>query len=45
MKYDMGGSGAVVGAMHAIASQDIQRNVVGIVGLVENMSDGNSIKP
>jgi len=45
MKYDMGGSGAVVGAMHAIASQDIPRNVVGIVGLVENMPDGNAIKP
>ena len=45
MKYDMGGSGAVVGAMHAIASQNVQRNVVGIVGLVENMPDGNSIKP
>jgi|TARA_R110001606_G_scaffold347072_1_gene496358 leucyl aminopeptidase len=45
MKYDMGGSGAVVGAMHAIASQDISRNVVGIVGLVENMPDGNAIKP
>lgn len=45
MKYDMGGSGAVVGAMHAIASQDITRNVVGIVGLVENMPDGNAIKP
>ena len=45
MKYDMGGSGAVVGAMHAIASQEVSRNVVGIVGLVENMPDGNSIKP
>ena len=45
MKYDMGGSGAVVGAMHAIASQNVDANVVGIVGLVENMPDGNSIKP
>lgn len=45
MKYDMGGSAAVVGAMHAIASQDLQSNVVGIVGLVENMPDGNAIKP
>jgi leucyl aminopeptidase len=45
MKYDMGGSGAVVGAMHAIASHDIQSNVVGIVGLVENMPDGNAVKP
>lgn len=45
MKYDMGGSGAVVGAMHAIASQNVEQNVVGIVGLVENMPDGNAIKP
>lgn len=45
MKYDMGGSAAVVGAMHAIASQDLKRNVVGIVGLVENMPDGTAIKP
>ena len=45
MKYDMGGSAAVVGAMHAIASNNLQANVVGIVGLVENMPDGNSIKP
>lgn len=45
MKYDMGGSGAVVGAMHAIASQQVQKNVIGIVGLVENMPDGKAIKP
>jgi leucyl aminopeptidase len=45
MKFDMGGSAAVVGAMHAIAEQNIQTNVVGIVGLVENMPDGNAIKP
>lgn len=45
MKFDMGGSAAVVGAMHAIASKNLGRNVVGIVGLVENMPDGNSIKP
>ena len=34
-----------VGAMHAIASQKVKRNVVGIVGLVENMPDGKAIKP
>jgi leucyl aminopeptidase len=45
MKYDMGGSAAVVGAMHAIASKGVKENVVGIVGLVENMPDGNAIKP
>ena len=45
MKYDMGGSAAVVGAMHAIASENVKKNVVGIVGLVENMPDGTAIKP
>ena len=45
MKYDMGGSAAVVGAMHAIGLQKLNRNVVGIVGLVENMPDGKAIKP
>ena len=45
MKYDMGGSAAVVGAMHAIGLQKLKRNVVGIVGLVENMPDGKAIKP
>ena len=45
MKYDMGGSAAVVGAMHAIADKKLKKNVVGIVGLVENMPDGKAIKP
>ena len=45
MKYDMGGSAAVVGAMHAIANNKVNKNVIGIVGLVENMPDGTAIKP
>ena len=45
MKYDMAGSAAVVGAIHALASNKAKRNVVGIIGLVENMPDGKSIKP
>ena len=45
MKYDMGGSAAVVGAMHAIANHKVEKNVIGIVGLVENMPDGTAIKP
>jgi leucyl aminopeptidase len=45
MKYDMAGSAAVVGAMHALSAHHVNANVVGIVGLVENMPDGNSIKP
>lgn len=45
MKFDMLGAGAVVGAMLSIADQKIPQNVTAIVGLVENMPDGNALKP
>ncbi|MCL4169760.1 UNVERIFIED_CONTAM: hypothetical protein GTU68_037046 [Idotea baltica] len=45
MKADMGGSAAVVGAMHAIATRKAKANVVGVVGLAENMPDGNAQNP
>ena len=45
MKWDMGGSAAVVGAMRAIAGRKTKRNVVGLVGLVENMPDGEATRP
>jgi len=45
MKGDMGGSAAVVGAMMSIAKRKAKANVVGIVGLVENMPDGNAQRP
>lgn len=45
MKGDMGGSAAVVGAMHTIAKRNAKANVVGIVGLVENMPDGKAQNP
>ncbi|MDQ2806233.1 MAG: leucyl aminopeptidase, partial [Chloroflexota bacterium] len=45
MKYDMGGSAAVVGAMRAIAAVKPQSNVMGIVGFVENMPSGTANKP
>ena len=45
MKWDMGGAGAVVGAMKAIAGRGAKANVVGICGLVENMPDGNAQRP
>ncbi len=45
MKGDMGGSAAVVGAMAAIAKRKAKANVVGLVGLVENMPDGNAQRP
>ena len=45
MKWDMGGAGAVAGAMLAVAKRKAKANVVGVVGLVENMPDGNAIRP
>ncbi len=45
MKWDMGGSGAVVGAMLALARRKAKANVIGAVGLVENMPDGNAQRP
>ena len=45
MKWDMGGAGAVTGTMMAIAGRKVERNVVGVIGLVENMPDGNAQRP
>lgn len=45
MKYDMGGSAAVVGTMAAIAGRNAKANVVGVVGLVENMPGHNAQRP
>ena len=45
MIWDMGGAGTVIGAMHAIAGRKAKANVVGVVGLVENMPDGNAQRP
>ncbi len=45
MKWDMGGSAAVVGAMLALVKRKAKANIVGVVGLVENMPDGNAQRP
>jgi leucyl aminopeptidase len=45
MKGDMGGAAAVAGAMLAIAKRKAKANVVGLVGLVENMPDGDAQRP
>ena len=45
MKWDMGGAGAVAGAMMALAGRKAQAHVVGICALVENMPDGNAQRP
>ncbi|WP_210485913.1 leucyl aminopeptidase [Microvirga antarctica] len=45
MKGDMAGAASVVGLMHALASRKAKVNVVGAIGLVENMPDGNAQRP
>ena len=45
MKWDMGGAGAVAGAMLALARRGARAHVVGICGLVENMPDANAQRP
>ena len=45
MKWDMGGAGAVAGAMKALALRKAKANVIGVMGLVENMPDGNAMRP
>ena len=45
MKWDMGGAGAVAGAMLALVKRKAKANVVGVMGLVENMPDGKAQRP
>ena len=45
MKWDMGGAGAVAGALKALALRKAKANVIGICGLVENMPGGNAQRP
>jgi leucyl aminopeptidase len=45
MKGDMGGAACVVGLMHALAARKAKVNVVGAIGVVENMPDGNAQRP
>ena len=45
MKWDMGGAGTVIGLMKALAGRKAKVNAVGVVGLVENMPDGNAQRP
>lgn len=45
MKDDMSGAAVVLGVMHAIAKQKLNINVIGIVGLVENMTSGSAQRP
>ena len=45
MKGDMGGAAAVVGLMHTLAARKARANVIGVIGLVENMPDGKAQRP
>ncbi|WP_448586092.1 leucyl aminopeptidase [Thermaurantiacus sp.] len=45
MKWDMGGAAAVAGALLALAGRRARARVVGVLGLVENMPDGNAQRP
>ena len=45
MKWDMGGAGTVSGLMKAVAGRKAKANVVGVIGLVENMPGGNAQRP
>ena len=45
MKMDMGGAAVVAGTMKALAGRKAKANVIGIVGLVENMPSGNAYRP
>ena len=45
MIMDMGGAGVVSGTMKALAKRKAKANVVGLVGLVENMPSGSAVRP
>lgn len=45
MKWDKAGAAAVVALMHLLAKTKAPVNAVGVIGLVENMVDGSSMKP
>jgi leucyl aminopeptidase len=45
LKGDMGGAATVVGLMHALARREAKVNVVGVIGLAENMLDGAAQRP
>jgi leucyl aminopeptidase len=45
MKGDMGGAACVVGLLDTLAMRKAKANVVGVIGLVENMPDGDAMRP
>jgi len=45
MKGDMAGAACVAGTMLTLATRKARVNVVGVIGLVENMPDGGAFRP
>lgn len=45
MTMDMGGAGTVAGVMKTLALRKAKANIVGLIGLVENMPDGRAQRP
>ena len=45
MKGDMAGAACVVGLMQALAARKAKANVIGAIGVVENMPDGKAQRP
>ncbi|MEQ9258933.1 MAG: leucyl aminopeptidase [Roseovarius sp.] len=45
MTMDMGGAGTVTGVMHTLATRKARANVVGLIGLVENMPSDRATRP
>jgi leucyl aminopeptidase len=45
MKGDMAGAACVVGLLHALAKRKAKANVVGVIGIVENMPSGEAYRP
>jgi leucyl aminopeptidase len=45
MKYDMGGSASVFGAMRVLAEMKPKINVVAVIAAAENMPDGGAARP
>ncbi len=45
MKQDMTGAAVVTATMQSIANRKVKSNIIGIVGLVENMPSGTATRP
>jgi leucyl aminopeptidase len=45
MKYDMGGAAVVTGLLKSLAMRKAKTNVVGVIGLTENMLSGSAQRP